>query len=71
MAYRATPNLASCRVNVVMKNGTKYLGCDLAENNSPNAVVTFWFDNAIRIVPLQDVLYADIYEDKYDAKSEA
>lgn len=52
------------KVNVVMKTGKEYTGC----NMKSNAIIdgrffSFWLGEALRMVPIEDISYIDIYED--------
>ena len=48
-------------MNVYMKDGTNFLGCDIPDTKGSDTMVGFWYDNAIRYVPLTDVKYVDYY----------
>lgn len=52
------------KMNVAMKDGREFLGCDVAPKPQGEAerVVGFWYEGAIRMVPLQDVLHVDFYD---------
>ena len=63
MAVREIKNLNDLKANVVMKDGREFLGCDITPQGAADRVVSFWNDGAIRMVPLQDVLHVDYYED--------
>lgn len=67
MAVRELKNPEGIKMNVVMKDGREFLGCDspptpLCENDG--LAVAFWHEGALRIVPLQDVLHVDFYTDE-------
>ena len=64
MAVRELANSDDLKMNVVMKDGREFLGCDLAPKPQGEAerVVAFWTDGAMRMVPLQDVLHVDFYD---------
>lgn len=68
MAVRNLDDGETLKMNVVMKDGREFLGCDAAPKPQGEAerVVGFWYENAIRMVPLQDVLYVDFYNDTPD-----
>ena len=57
------------KVDVVMKDGRKFLGCDLLEDpdtSNPN-VFQFWLPelkNTLRIVPILDILHIDYYNEE-------
>ena len=58
-------NSDDLKVNVVMKDGREFLGCDVPPKplGGSERVVAFWnWNGAIRMVPLQDVLHVDIYD---------
>jgi hypothetical protein len=64
MAVKKLANSDDLKMNVVMKDGREFLGCDVAPKPQGEAerVVAFWNDGAIRMVPLQDVLHVDFYD---------
>lgn len=50
------------KVNVTMKDGRTYHGCDITSN--PHAVpdfFAFWHDKVVRMVPVKDITYIDWY----------
>lgn len=51
------------KVNVVMKNGKEYLGCDISSTNS-DLVISFWYEGAVRVVPIKDIEYAEFYNEE-------
>jgi hypothetical protein len=65
MAIREMQNKGCLKMNVVMKDGREFLGCDipLRPFGDSERVVSFWVDDAIRVVPLEDVRQVDLYSD--------
>lgn len=68
MAIKDFPLDRNIKMNVVMKCGEKYLGCDVPSQTQSDRVIAFFHDNAVRVVPLQDVEYVDFYSDDQDEK---
>lgn len=66
MAIRDIDTGANIKINVVMKNGFEYLGCDIPSRpqGESERVIAFWYENAVRMVPFEDVLWVEFYEDK-------
>ena len=64
MAVREFGSLDDLKMDVVMKDGREFLGCDVAPKPQGEAemVVAFWNEGAMRMVPLQDVLHVDFYD---------
>jgi hypothetical protein len=65
MAIREMKNEAYLKMNVVMKDGREFLGCDITLRpfGDSERIVSFWVDGAIRVVPLEDVRQVDLYSD--------
>jgi hypothetical protein len=66
MAIKDIDTGANIKINVVMKNGLEYLGCDIPSRplSESERAFAFWYENAVRMVPLQDVLWVEYHEDK-------
>lgn len=64
MAVKELANSDDLKMNVAMKDGREFFGCDVAPKPQGEAerVVAFWHEGAIRMVPLQDVLHVDFYD---------
>lgn len=62
MAVKLLENNDTLKMNIVMKDGREFLGCDVAAS-ATDALVAFWNDNAVRMVPVQDVLHIDFYNE--------
>ena len=62
MAVKLLENNDTLKMNIVMKDGREFLGCDVAAATT-DALVAFWNDNAVRMVPVQDVLHIDFYNE--------
>ena len=65
MAIREMKNEAYLKMNVVLKDGREFLGCDVPPKpfGDLERAVSFWVDGAIRVVPLEDVRQVDLYSD--------
>jgi len=65
MAIREMKNEAYLKMNVVLKDGREFLGCDVPPKpfGDLERAVLFWVDDAIRVVPLEDVRQVDLYSD--------
>lgn len=44
-------------MDVFMKDGTSFIGCDYPSEpiSNPRDVVCFWLNNGLRVVPISDV----------------
>ena len=64
MAVKELANSDDSKMNVAMKDGREFLGCDVVPKPQGNTerVVAFWHEGSIRMVPLQDVLHVDFYD---------
>lgn len=65
MAVKEVENPNNLKMNVFMKDGREFLGCDLTPKpmGDTERSVGFWHENAIKVVPLRDVLHYEFYED--------
>lgn len=65
MALRDALSGELIKMDVVMKDGREFIGCDVPPKpqGETELVVGFWLDdNVLRMVPLQDVLHVDYYK---------
>lgn len=56
------------KINVTLKNGVEYLGKDIPECpfGQNHQTVSFWNDGSIRVIPMSEVKYIDLYEDGHN-----
>lgn len=68
MAVREIKNPDSLKMNVFMKDGREFLGCDLTLKpmGETERAVGFWHNDVIKMVPLVDVLHVEFYEELED-----
>lgn len=57
-------NFDKAKNDVFLKDGTSYIGCDIASGfkDMNGNVYVFWHGNTLKIVPLSNIAYIDIYE---------
>lgn len=56
---------SNLKLNVVMKDGREFSGCDISERpqGQYETVVSFWWGDVLRAVPLNDVFHFEYYEE--------
>lgn len=64
MAIRDPKNHYSLLIDVVLKTGESFIGCDITSKpfGDHEGFVSAWIGDKIRIFPMGDVLYVNLYE---------
>lgn len=55
-------NEASLQMNVILKDGTEYMNCDLSVAADTIGVCKFWRGNIMTIVPWDEIKRVDIFD---------
>ncbi len=64
MAIKEFVYTETTKMNIIMKDGREFLGCDLVTQGANQTILAFWYENAVRMVPLQDILMVDMYNEQ-------
>lgn len=68
MAIVDFPRTRNVTADIFTKDGRKFLKCDVLPGSLGvvDGVVKFWFNGAVRMVPLEDVLHVDTRAEQGD-----